>query len=87
MADGGEVSVPILGQIEFFVDFSWVEGHAIDVHYPYNILPGYYAVVQSLDSNGELMDATQSQNHSGWQTAADQATTIQSKIIQVGCKP
>ena len=57
MADGGEVSVPILGQIEFFVDFSWVEGHAIDVHDPYNISLGYYAVVQSLDNNGELVDA------------------------------
>jgi len=60
----------------------------MDVHYPYNKSPdGYNAIIQSLDNNGELVDATQSQSHSGWQTAADQATTIQSKIIQVGCKP
>ena len=78
MADGGEVSVPILGQIEFFVDFSWVmKGHAINVHYPYKISPGYYAVIQSLDNNSELVDATQSQNHRGGQTGADRATTIQ----------
>jgi len=42
-----------------------MKGHAINVHYPYKISPGYYAVIQSLDNNSELVDATQSQNHSG----------------------